>query len=162
MLLSLTIEGIKSDLVNLGQLGGEDLVTTATRLGDALEPALRGRLIEAFNVLVADANQAAGRSAFELRLSGDDVALTRTDSATGAAPESVGNDLNARIALRLPEELKGLIEERAQKFGSSVNSWIVRSLAQDVDFDTQGPRSDGPGPQGGAVSGRSFRGVARG
>ena len=44
-----------------------------------------------------------------------------------------GDDLSARITLRLPEALKGQIEIVASSEGVSTNAWIVRALARALE-----------------------------
>ncbi|NNN01949.1 MAG: toxin-antitoxin system HicB family antitoxin [Acidimicrobiaceae bacterium] len=130
MLISHFVEGVRSDLEGLGRLGGGELETWAGRLGEAAGPALRTRLIEAFDALIAEANVQSGRNDLSLGLAGDDVSLIRA-SALSDAVESPG-EFSARFALRLPEELKSRIEQQAQLAGASANSWIVRALAHEA------------------------------
>ena len=47
----------------------------------------------------------------------------------GAAPEVDPSDLDARITLRLPSNLKQLIEEAADIGGDSVNAYVVKTLS---------------------------------
>ena len=130
MLISHSVEGIRSDLVSLGHLGGEEFVATAERLAVAAEPAIRARLLEALSQVVAEVNESAPDLVLELRLAGDDVTLVRRE-ATVEVPEAPA-ELSARFALRLPEELKVLIEERASRAGASANSYIVRALSKEM------------------------------
>jgi predicted HicB family RNase H-like nuclease len=92
----------------------------------ALEPSLRNRLLEAFNEVVAELNAAGGPGQLEIRLAGDDVSFVWSASADEAVEPPA--DLNARVALRLPDFAKSKIEEHATSEGVSVNAWIVRSL----------------------------------
>jgi predicted HicB family RNase H-like nuclease len=130
MQISHFVDGVRSDVENLGRLGGEELSSFATRLGEALEPALRTRLLEALDVVVAEANVDAIRQRLGLTLAGDEVTLTRVEE-TPAEPEVPG-EFTARFALRLPDDLKARIEELAQRGGASTNSWIVRALSREV------------------------------
>jgi hypothetical protein len=61
-----------------------------------------------------------------------------------------------RINLRLPEHLKGRVEEAAGRAGLSVNAWLVRAATAAVDggnaSSDQGdrpPRDDWRAPRGG-------------
>jgi hypothetical protein len=47
----------------------------------------------------------------------------------------------ARVNFRLSENLKGQIEEAAERAGLSVNSWLVRAAAAALD-DGRGRRPD--------------------
>jgi predicted HicB family RNase H-like nuclease len=44
-----------------------------------------------------------------------------------------GDDLSARITLRLPEALKVQVEVIASSEGVSANAWIVRALARSLE-----------------------------
>ena len=131
MEISHFVEGVRNDVEGLGKLGGEQFADFVSRLSDALAPALRTRLLEALNVLVAEANVDEGRQRLGLALAGDDVSLTRSQDE---APLAEGpSDFTARFALRLPDDLKARIEEQAHRGGASANSWIVRALAREVN-----------------------------
>jgi predicted HicB family RNase H-like nuclease len=41
-----------------------------------------------------------------------------------------GEELSARISLRLPESLKTSVERAADREGISVNAWLVRAIAR--------------------------------
>lgn len=130
MQISHFVEGVREDLARLGALGDEATARVAAQLSDALAPALRARLLEALDVVVAELNHDDDRQALTVTLAGDDVRLARP-AAAAAEPET-GGDLTARFALRLPDELKARIESEAQRRGASTNSWIVRALAREV------------------------------
>ena len=150
MLISHYVENVQSDLQTLSRLGGDDLASAAARLADAIEPALRGRLFEALSQLVAEANDSLGTQRLELRLSADEVTLVREQGAVENI-ETPG-ELKARFALRLPEDLKALIDEQADRLGASTNAWIVRALAKELG-DTP------PAPPG--RPGRTLRGTGK-
>lgn len=130
MQISHFVEGVRTDVEGLGRLGGEEFASFAIRLSEALEPALRARLLEALDVVVAEANVDDSRQRLGLSLAGDEVTLTRIEE-TRVEPEVPG-EFTARFALRLPDDLKARIEELAQRGGASTNSWIVRALSREV------------------------------
>ncbi|MDH4346249.1 MAG: type II toxin-antitoxin system HicB family antitoxin, partial [Thermoleophilia bacterium] len=53
--------------------------------------------------------------------------------APGDDTPAPGDDLSARITLRLPETLKTSLEAAAAKEGVSANAWIVRALSRALD-----------------------------
>ena len=130
MLISHFVTNLQADLAKLGELGGSELSSTSSRLADALEPAIRGRLLEAVNQILAEANQTNTTLHLELRLAGDELSFVRNEPNV-ESPEAI-QDLNARFALRLPEELKALIDDHANRAGASTNSWIVRALSREL------------------------------
>ncbi len=141
MRISHFVEGAREDLVRLGSLGDEATARIAANLADAMGPALRARLLEALDVVVAELNHPGERPALAVTLAGDDVTLSRPAAAGEPHPEAAG-DLTARFALRLPDELKARIEREAQRRGASTNSWMVRALAREVaeSLEHPGPR----------------------
>ncbi len=76
----------------------------------------------------------------------------------GGAPAGDNDDGGtARITLRLPESLKLRIEEVAGRTGVSVNSWLVRTVADSLD---PGER-DQPTTRADWTGGQHFTGWAR-
>lgn len=119
------IDSVEGDLSAIGEIGGPEVAGTVGRVVVAIRPALRSRLLEALNALVQDLDERTGTK-LVLTLDGDDLHLERRE-AEGPPPPSA-NDLTARIALRVPDELKREFERSAKSGGISVNSWIVRAL----------------------------------
>ena len=109
MKMSLVVDGLRSDVISVGELG-DDTVAEAAELPD-------GRV--------------------EIRVAGDDVDLayvedvpTRTADfeGIGEGDRERDRDMSARITLRLSESLKARVEEGAERQGISVNAFIVRTL----------------------------------
>jgi predicted HicB family RNase H-like nuclease len=48
-----------------------------------------------------------------------------------------GEELSARISLRLPESLKTAVEQAAAREGVSTNTWLVRAIARATESRTQ-------------------------
>jgi len=134
MLISHFVEGVRADLANLGRLGDEQIQDAAHRLGEAAGPVLRTRLLEALDLLVAEANVEGDRHDWGLTLAGDEVSLSRAPA--DPEPGDVPGDFTARFALRLPEEVKAHVEQLAQQAGTSANAWIVRALARETAVGT--------------------------
>jgi hypothetical protein len=130
MLISDYLQGVREDLRNLAELTGPEIAPTVERLGSNLEPALQKRFLDALNDLVQEFNVQDG-SPLSLNFEGDMLRLTRL-IPVDTEPAPASSDYSARIALRLSDELKGSIENLAVDVGSSVNSWIVRTLERSV------------------------------
>jgi predicted HicB family RNase H-like nuclease len=148
MLISTFVDSVLEDLRSLGELGGEALAATSARLASALESPLRTRFLEAVNQLVADRN--ADGSQFEIRLAGDDVSLVVRESP--AAPLESPSEFTARVALRLSDEAKTRIEDRATNEGLSTNAWIVRALQGALEKSTAAAARSGRQLKGTGVS----------
>ena len=150
MLISNFVDSVREDFRNLAVLADVETASIVERIGAAIEPALQQHLLESLNNLVQEFNVNDG-APLGLKFEGDELHLSRL---TALSPdENVStSDYSARIALRLSDDLKESIEHLATDVGSSVNSWIVRSLERSV-------RSD---PSGSFVSGRrQLRGKGR-
>jgi hypothetical protein len=106
----------------------------------------------------------------ELRLRGRDPEFVVTSSPTVGAPEPpAGADEDAaasalgpmargdlagdeggmsRINLRMPDHLKGRVDQAAAAAGLSVNAWLVRAAAAGVGRAAPPPRTGRPQPRG--------------
>jgi hypothetical protein len=100
---------------------------------DALRPAIRAALLEAAQQVAAEISAQLGDRRVEVRLVDGDPELVVSqapDSAhdTAEGGTSAAEEMEARITLRLPSNLKGIIEEAASTSGDSINSWVVDAL----------------------------------
>ena len=138
MLMSQFIESVEEDLAALAEIGGPEVAATVDRVVAAIRPALRSRLLEALDALVQDLDVRSGTRLI-LTIDGDDLHLEKKE-AEEPPPPPLTNDFTARIALRVPDELKREFERSAKSGGISVNSWIVRTLDRALRSDT-GPFS---------------------
>src|SRR5271154_566808 len=138
MLISELLQGIREDFNALGQLGGPETASITERLSAAIEPSLRTHFLEAMNNVVREFNL-QDSVALTLNLEGDQIRMNRVvageDASSAPAPTLTPSDFSARIALRLSDGLKEDIEPLATDVGSSVNSWIVRTLERSVRSD---------------------------
>lgn len=135
MLISGFIEQIRDDFKNLSELAGPETALMVERIGTAVEPALQKHFLDALDGLVQEFNLHDG-APLSLSLEGDAVRLSRLIAPSDETVPT--SDYSARIALRLSDELKESIEHMASDVGSSINSWIVRSLERSVRADPSG------------------------
>lgn len=135
-MISEYIERIQDDLWNLAELAGPEATTLIERIGTAAQPALQKHFLDAINDLVQEFNLHDG-APLNLNLEGDAIRLARLVPVNTGESATTG-EYSARIALRLNDELKENIEHLATEVGSSVNSWIVRSLERSVRVDPSG------------------------
>src|SRR6478609_2013303 len=110
MNLTIVLEGLQEDLQGLAELGDERSAQIARRLGDALNSKLPSGHIE-------------------VRLAGQEPELVFVD-APGESAGPVGEELSARISLRLPESLKTAVEKASDAEGISTNAWLIRAIAR--------------------------------
>jgi HicB family len=135
------VTGIQSDLAAAAALGGEDIAEAGRRLSEALESSIHLRLLD----LLTDASLSVGaqleEAQVEVRMLGREPDLVVVGTSTAWEEPAPGDDLSARITLRLPETLKAAVEAAAAREGVSTNAWIVRALSRSIDRRPSGRRA---------------------
>ena len=129
MNLTIVLEGLQQDLQNLGELGDERSAQIAQRLGEALGSNLRLKLLDLFSQAAVEVSSKLPSGHIEVRLAGQEPELVFVD-APGEAAGMAGEELSARISLRLPDSLKTAVEKAADREGVSTNAWLVRAIAR--------------------------------
>ncbi|HSZ37592.1 MAG TPA: toxin-antitoxin system HicB family antitoxin [Acidimicrobiales bacterium] len=135
MKMSLVVDGLRSDVISVGELGDDAVAEVADRIADVLGRSLPSRILDLLSDVAAEVSAELPDGRVEIRVAGDDVDLAYVEDApAGAAgPDGDGSgdrdrDMSARITLRLSESLKTRVEEGAAREGISVNAFIVRML----------------------------------
>ena len=99
-----------------------------------VEPSLRLRVIDLLSEVALSLNGQLVQGHVEVRLAGRDPELVFVDEPVLAdEPPAPGDDLSARITLRLPDGLKTSLEAAAAREGISTNALIVRALARTLE-----------------------------
>ena len=142
MELTQYVENLRRELTTAAEVGGEDARALADRLLQPLDAAVRLTLLEALSSAAEEISAELAPGAVDVRLRGGAAAFVVTPppaaAPVAAAPGPVdvrlpvaeGDDsAMVRINLRLPGNLKALIEDAAASGGLSVNAWIVRAAA---------------------------------
>lgn len=139
---------------------GEEGRATAERLVASLESAIRLTLLDVLSAAADEITQELAPGSVEVRLrSGEPeliVALPPVDEPAGPSappppPEGDEGDV-VRMSLRLPEHLKGGVDQAAAREHVSINAWLVRTVAAALGADHSRP------PQRGGRIGQSFSG----
>lgn len=120
---------IQTDIETLTALGDAQVREAITRIYPVLEPMLQQRITAYLVTLVAAYNAQPGVAPLELRIDADRVEIVPQTAVNVSEP--IG-ELDARIALRIPSDLKDKVEQAADAEGISVNSWIIRVLGAAV------------------------------
>jgi hypothetical protein len=128
MNLTIVLEGLQQDLQGLAELGDERSARIAQRLGDALASNLRLKLFDLLSQAAMELSAKLPSGHIEVRLAGQEPELVFVDAPADAG--TVGEELSARISLRLPDSLKASVEKAADREGISVNAWLVRAIAR--------------------------------
>jgi hypothetical protein len=129
MNLTIVLDGLQEDLQGLAELGDERSAQVARRLGEALGSNLRLKLLDVLSQAALELNSKLPSGHIEVRLAGQEPELVFVD-APGESAGTAGEELTARISLRLPESLKGAVEKAAEREGVSTNAWLVRAIAR--------------------------------
>jgi hypothetical protein len=171
------VEQLRRELTTAAEVGGEDARALADRLLQPLDAAVRLTLLEALSAAAEEisAELAPGSVDVRLRAGAAGFAVTPPPAPAPAPPaaEAVPGPVDVRlplaegddaamvrINLRLPANLKALIEDAAASGGLSVNAWIVRAAA--AGLAAQGRTAARPAPaQPDRAVGQSFTGWAR-
>ena len=176
MELTQYVESLRRELTNAAEVGGEDARALAGRLLAPLDAAVRLTLLEALSAAAEEISAELAPGSVDVRLRGGTAGFVVTPPAhateaaddAGAAPVEVripvaeGDDAAmVRINLRLPANLKALIEDAAAGGGISVNAWIVRAAA--AGLANEGRRATRPAPAQNPdrIVGQSFSGWVR-
>jgi hypothetical protein len=130
MNLTIVLEGIQEDLQGLAELGDEQSARIARRLSEALSSNLRLKLFDLLSQAAVELSSKLPSGHIEVRLAGQEPELVFVDSVADPAGATAGEELSARISLRLPESLKTAVEKAAAREGISTNAWLVRAIAR--------------------------------
>jgi hypothetical protein len=125
------INAVQAALLSQGSLAGGDVAVEEAieHLVNALAPAVRQAAMDLAEQAAVEVRAQLPDRAVDLVLTEGDPSLRITEAA--ASPDQPTNeDLDARITLRVPPSLKGLIENAADAAGASVNSWVLDVLAR--------------------------------
>ena len=174
MELTQYVENLRRELTIAAEVGGEDARALADRLLPPLDAAVRLTLLEALSAAAEEISAELAPGSVDVRLRGGAAGFVVTPPPAPAAddtsagpvevrlPVAEGDDAAmVRINLRLPANLKALIEDAAAVGGLSVNAWIVRAAA--AGLANEGRRATRPAPaqQSDRIVGQSFSGWVR-
>jgi HicB family len=135
------VENLRRELTSAAEVGGEDARALADRLLQPLDAAVRLTLLEALSAAAEEISAGLAPGAVDVRLRGGSAAFVVTPPPAAAPADAPGpvdvrlplgdgdDAAMVRINLRLPGNLKALIEDAAAAGGLSVNAWIVRAAA---------------------------------
>ena len=102
--MSKFIDSLSQDLLALGKLGGAELEKAVSRLLPTLEPVLRTRLQEVLVEVAKELKEQIPGGRIEARINGEAFEFLYIQDETNS--REIPSELNARITLRLPDDLK--------------------------------------------------------
>ncbi|WP_144118913.1 toxin-antitoxin system HicB family antitoxin [Catellatospora sichuanensis] len=145
--LSPYLESLRRDLAAAAAPAGDDVARTAELLTLALDASARLCLIEVLADASAEITTKLDGPTVEVRIRGREADLVVStpaapvhEAAAPVPPLTEGGD-QARLTLRLPEQLKEAAERAAAAEGISVNAWLVRATAHALRPVTPPPTS---------------------
>jgi len=120
-------ETLRSDLEAVGSMGSDKAMKVAERMITVALPLAKARMLEAMSMALTELSGVLGIERIDLRVSGDDVTFVPAEPTVVTRTTEQTAD-QARFSLRLPDDLKVRIDERAAAEGTSTNTWMVRAL----------------------------------
>ncbi|MEX1006104.1 MAG: toxin-antitoxin system HicB family antitoxin [Acidimicrobiia bacterium] len=112
----------------------------ASQLLAALEPALRQVGMELAQQAAEEVSAQLGDRTVEVVIADGEPQLRVSPPSEVDSP-TLEEEFDARITLRLPPTLKGLVESAADETGDSVNTWVVKTLTSGARRSTRVSRS---------------------
>jgi hypothetical protein len=150
----------------------EEETRAAQRLIASLDDSVRLMLLDVLAAAAAEITRDLAPGSVELRLREGEPEFVVSAPAerpgrdardggdgsdeTSAGDAAAGEGALARINLRLPEQLKGRVEQAAEHDGLSINAWLVRAAAAAVDRGRSGGGESGP-----SYGGQRYKGWGR-
>jgi predicted HicB family RNase H-like nuclease len=125
--MSLVVEGLRSDVIAVGELGDDSVAELTERIAAVLARSAPSRVLDLLSDVATELSADLPEGRVEVRVAGDDVSLSYVEDEHDPGFDGE-TELSARITLRLSDALKGRLEEGAARQGVSVNSYIVRAL----------------------------------
>ena len=129
MNLTILLNGVEEDLEGVAELGDERARQIARRLAESIGSSLRLKLLDLLSEAALELSSKLPSGHVEVRLAGQEPEFVYVDTA-GEGAGAVGEELSARITLRLSDNLKLTVEKAADREGVSTNTWIVRAIAR--------------------------------
>jgi hypothetical protein len=158
------VENLRHQLEVVAEAGGDEARALAERLVAPLEAAIRLTIQDALTAAAEEITLELAPGSVELRLRGrepefvvslppvdraaEDVAEAEDVSGSPWREDADGDSTVSRINLRLPDRLKSRIEQAAGGDGLSVNAWLVRTAAGELERRDPARRREKRTPQG--------------
>ena len=137
------VDQLRRDLLTAADAGGDEARALAERLTAPLESSVRLALLSALSQAAEELTAQLAPGAVDVRLRGSELGFAVTpppaEPSAGPAADAPAPDVpivdldeggTLRITLRLPEQLKARVDEAATRLGLSVNTWLVRAVAE--------------------------------
>lgn len=163
MQLNQYVTAVQHQLETAAEAGGPEARALSERLTAALESTVRLVLLEALSDAASEITLELAPGSVDVRLRGRDPefvvsnpssandfeAVTEQPRQRTAVVEDLDGTSTSRTTLRLPDHLKQQVEDAAGQEGLSVNSWLIRAVADALNGSRPTQRKTGrePGEQ---------------
>src|SRR6185437_5744796 len=110
MKMSLVVDGLRSDVVSVGELGDDTVAEVADRIAEVVSRSIPSRVLDLLSEVAAAVSTELPDGRVEVRVAGDDVDLAYVEDARGGGDRpdrdvdgdvERDRDMSARITLRL-------------------------------------------------------------
>ena len=98
MKMSLVVDGLRSDVVAVGELGDDTVAEVAERIADVLGRSVPGRVLDLLSDAAAELTAALPDGRVDIRVAGDDVDMAYVEDERG--PVAAGTGTTCRPASR--------------------------------------------------------------
>jgi hypothetical protein len=177
MQLDRHVERLRDRLALVAETDREEEARAAHRLIASLDDSIRLMLLDVLAAAAAEVTRELAPGSVELRLRGGDPEFEvstpqegqrgATDTAATDEPRA-GSEAaagvegaQARINLRLPEQLKARVEQAAEQEGLSINAWLVRAVTSVVERGRSGAGAGAGGETASSHGSQSYTGWGR-
>ncbi|TFC11709.1 toxin-antitoxin system HicB family antitoxin [Cryobacterium sp. MDB2-33-2] len=133
------VTDLQLQLAETAANGAEDARAVAERLAAGLDAAARLVLLDVLSAAVGEITRELAPGSVDLRLRGREIEFVVTQpnpesdaDERPATPVDLDDASTSRTTLRLPDALKARVDEAAAADGLSVNTWLVRAIAAEV------------------------------
>ena len=83
MKMSLVVDGLRSDVVAVGELGDDTVAEVAERIADVLGRSVPGRVLDLLSDAAAELTASLPDGRIDIRVAGDDVDMTYVEDDPG-------------------------------------------------------------------------------
>ncbi|RFA08640.1 histidine kinase [Subtercola boreus] len=139
MELSHYVSDLQERLLGAAQNASDDTREAAERLVSGIDAAARLVLLDVLSAAASEITRDLAPGSVDLRLRGRDVdfvvtrplpeADERGVDVTPLPTADLSDTSSSRTTLRLPDALKSQVDDAAAADGVSVNTWLVRAVA---------------------------------
>ena len=86
MKMSLVVDGLRSDVVAVGELGDDTVAEVAERIADVLVRSVPGRVLDLLSDAAAELTASLPKGRVDIRVAGDDIDMTYVEDEPWSGP----------------------------------------------------------------------------